>query len=394
MLIGIVGKANVGKSTFFKAATLAEVLIANYPFATIKANHGVGYVKVDCVDKFFGVQCNPRQGFCINHKRFVPIELLDVAGLVPGAHEGKGLGNKFLDDLRQADVLIHIIDVSGTTDEEGKPTTGYDPSNDVIFLQDELDYWYFGILNKVWHQIIRKVEVEHVELYKLISKQLSGLKVDDDMVKKTLSKLNYDKPSSWSNKQVFNLARELRRLNKPMIIVANKVDLVKGKENFQMLKEKFPDEIIIPSSAEYELALRQAAKSGLITYIPGEDHFKINKINEINEKQKQILEKIQSFLNGWHSTGVQDALNKAVFGLLHYIYVFPGGVNNLTDKDGNVLPDCFLMPPDSKAIDFAYKIHKDLGDNFIKAIDVKTKMVIGRYHELKPGDAIEIVAKA
>ena len=120
MIIGVVGKANVGKSTFFKAATLAEVEIGNYPFVTIKANSGVGYVKVKCVDQEFGVQCDPRKGYCKNGIRFVPVELIDVAGLVPGAHEGKGMGNQFLDDIRQADVLIHVIDGSGGTNEKGE----------------------------------------------------------------------------------------------------------------------------------------------------------------------------------------------------------------------------------------------------------------------------------
>src|SRR3989338_7459591 len=109
MLVGVVGKANVGKSTFFKAATLADVEIANYPFATIKPNHGVGFVKIDCIDKEFNIQCNPREGYCVSGYRFVPVNMIDVAGLVPGAHEGKGMGNQFLDDLNQADVLIHVV---------------------------------------------------------------------------------------------------------------------------------------------------------------------------------------------------------------------------------------------------------------------------------------------
>ena len=167
MLVGIVGKPNVGKSTFYKAATLAEAEIANYPFATIKPNEGVGYVRLPCADKDFNTQCNPRTGFCVNHFRFVPIQLLDVAGLVAGAHEGKGMGNQFLDDLRQADVLIHVIDVAGSTNDKGEPIVvgGHDPAVDVRFLEVELDMWYLGILKKGWEKFARTVTQEKAAIH-------------------------------------------------------------------------------------------------------------------------------------------------------------------------------------------------------------------------------------
>ena len=98
MLIGIVGKTNCGKSTFFKAATLANVEIANRPFVTLKPNQGIGFVKVECPEKQAGKKCSPNHGFCVNGERFIPIKLIDVAGLVPEAHLGKGRGNEFLDD--------------------------------------------------------------------------------------------------------------------------------------------------------------------------------------------------------------------------------------------------------------------------------------------------------
>ena len=152
MLIGFVGKPSSGKSTIFAAATLIDVARASYPFTTIEPNRGMGFVRVECVDKEFNVQCNPRSGFCVNHTRFVPVELLDVAGLVPGAHEGKGLGNKFLDDLRQADVLIHVVDASGSTNEKGEAVESgsHDPSKDVKFLEEELELWMLGILENNW----------------------------------------------------------------------------------------------------------------------------------------------------------------------------------------------------------------------------------------------------
>ncbi len=392
MLIGLVGKPSVGKSTFFKAATLAEVEIASYPFTTIKPNHGVGYVKVECIDKEFNTQCNPNHGFCINHKRFVPVDLMDVAGLVPGASGGKGLGNQFLDDLRQADVFIQIIDSSGMTDENGKPTENYDISNDVIFLEDELDKWFLGILMKVWKGFARKAELEEDNFPLAVANQFSGLKVREEHVKSALSKLEFtSKPSRWNEKELLRFASELRKQSKPMIIAANKVDTAEGRDNYEKLKRKFPDRIIIPCSADSELALREAAKFGLIDYVAGEKDFEIK--GKVNEKQKQALEKIKKsvldkFENG---TGVQEILNYAVFNLLKYIAIFPAGAHKLADSKGNILPDCFLLPPNSTALDFAYFLHTDFGKNFIRAIDARTKKILGRDYKLKNRDALEIV---
>ena len=392
MLIGLVGKPSVGKSTFFKAATLAEVEIASYPFTTIKPNHGVGYVKVDCVDKEFNTQCNPNHGFCVNHKRFVPIDLMDVAGLVPGASEGKGLGNQFLDDLRQADVFIQIVDLSGTTDETGKATENYDVSKDILFLEDELDKWYFNILIKVWKTFARKIEMEHSNFAEAVAKQFSGLKVDEELVKKVLLKNNFPpQPSKWSDDLILKFASELRKFSKPMIIAANKVDTPNGIDNLNKLKNKFPNLLIVPCSADSELALREAARAGLIDYIPGEKNFEIK--GNLNEKQKAALNKIkENVLDKFETgTGVQEILNNAVFNLLGYLAIFPAGATKLKDSKGNVLPDCFLLPPNSTALDFAYFLHTDFGKNFIRAIDARTKKILGKDYPLKNRDALEIV---
>lgn len=395
MLIGIVGKPNCGKSTFFKASTLANVLIANYPFATIKPNHGCGFVRIDCVDKFFNTQCNPRVGYCIDHQRFVAIDLLDVAGLVPGAHEGLGMGNAFLDDLRQADVLIHVIDCAGSTNEKGEPVEpgSYNPSEDIKFLEIEIDEWYLGILKKGWDKFARQVNQEHKELYKEIAKQFSGLKATEEMIKGIIEKLKLEKDNAvkWTEDDLKNFTKELRKTTKPMIIAANKMDIPVADENLKRLQKEFPEYVIVPCSAESELALKEAAKKEMIKYIPGNNNFEI--IGQLTEQQKNALEFIRkNILEKFGSTGAQAVLNKAVFDILKYIPIFPGGVSKLTDQYGRVLPDCFLLPEKSTALDFAFKIHTDLGESFIRAIDVKTKRTVGKEHLLKYGDVVEIIS--
>lgn len=379
---------------FFKAATLAEVEIANYPFTTIKANHGVGYVKVKCIEGEFNVKCNPNHGFCIDGNRFVPIDLMDVAGLVPGASEGKGLGNQFLDDLRKADAFIHIVDISGETDMEGKPTKGHDPLEDIKFLEEELDNWYSNIFMKGWRVFVRRVETQGKKLSEAVANQFSGLRVNEFQVKRVLSELNLsEKCSSWKDEDVKRFASALRKKSKPMIIAANKIDLGEGRENYEKIKKEFPDLNIIPCSADSELALRNAAKAGLIEYIPGEKDFKI--IGEISDKQREALENIREnvlklYIGG---TGVQAILNNAIFSLLGYLPIFPASATKLRDSKGNILPDCFLLPPGSTALDFAFFLHTDFGKNFIKAINAKTKMALGKDYKLQYGDALEILTR-
>ena len=394
MIIGIVGKASTGKSTFFKAATLAEVAIAPHPFTTIKPNHGVGFVKVECAEKEFKTKCNPRVGYCLEGNRFVPIDLLDVAGLVPGAHEGKGLGLSFLNDLNEADALIHIVDISGSTNEMGesvKPLS-YNPIKDVEFLDHELNMWYFQIMKKGWDKFARIVKQENQNIKKALAKQLSGMRVSEGMVENSIKKLNLTHhPVDWSDDDLRALARELRILSKPMIIAANKIDIEGSEYNLDKLREKFSDKIIIPCSADSELALREAAKKNLIKYIPGENNFSLT--GDLNEQQKRALDYVKkNVMNKFNNTGVQDILDKAVFELLKYIAIFPGGINKLEDSEGRKLPDCFLLRENSTALDFAYTIHTDLGKNFIRAIDVKKRLTVGRDHKLRHRDVIEIIS--
>ena len=396
MFIALFGKPSTGKSTFFKAATLAEADIASYPFTTLKPQEAVGYVKIECIDVEFKVQCEPRTGFCIQHKRFIPIKLTDIPGLIEGSAEGLGRGNEFLADIAPADALIHIIDISGSTNEKGesvKPLS-HDPCKDVKFLEKELDMWYLGIMKKGWDKFARTIQQENQNIKKALAKQLSSLKVTEEIVETLIKKLSLShKPLEWSELDLRNLASELRKLTKPMIIAANKIDIEGAKYNLDRLQEQFPEYKIFPCSADSELALREAAKHHLIEYVPGENNFKI--ISEkLNDNQKKALDFVKTkILDVYGSTGVQNILDYIVFNLLKYIAVYPGGTGNLKDSSGRVMPDCYLLPEGATALDFAFKLHTDLGNNFIKAIDVKVKRVVGKEYKLKHRDSIEIVTK-
>ena len=391
MLVGIVGKPNCGKSTFFKAATMADVLIANYPFATIKPNHAMAYVKIKDLASEFGKVSNPREGYVKMGWRFVSFELVDVAGLVEGASEGKGLGNEFLNDLTTSDAMIMVVDVSGETNAEGKPAENYYPGKDIKFIEIELDKWYFGILKKVWDSFIKSLNVQKKEFHVAVAKQFSGLKVSEEEVKEIILKENIDvsKPASWTDKKLMEFAQSLRKYTKPILIAANKIDRPNSKENFKKIKEEF-DYPIVPCFADGELALREADRAELIEYIPGEKTFEIKK--ELSEKQKEALYNIKKIIEEYGSTGIQDVLNKVVFDILKYIAVYPAGAK-LVDSKGNVLPDCFLMPPGSTALDFAYRLHTDIGNKFVKAINIRTKQGVGKDYKLKMGDGLEILTR-
>lgn len=396
MQIGLVGKPSAGKSTFFSAATMADVPIAAYPFTTIDSNKSFGFVRVACVDKDFQVQCHPRHGICVNGTRYVPVEIIDVAGLVPDAHKGKGMGTKFLDDLREADVLVHVIDVSGSINEKGEAVErgSYDPANDVAFLEKEIDYWFLSIIQKNWSKFSRMNFESKAKTVTAVAQNLSGLGIKERHVDVAFGQLPFTekKLQDWEEEELLAFATKLRELSKPIVIAANKIDLPGARKKYEALKKQFPDKKIIPCSAEAELSLKKAAKAALVKYNAGEEQFEI--MEGMQEKQQEALELIhKEVLQPFKGTGIQQVLENAVFDRLGYIVIFPGGVKKLSDSEGNILPDAFLMPPHSTALDFAFKLHTDIGKGFIKAINVKTKQLIGKEYALQHRDVVEIAFK-
>ncbi len=387
MKIGLVGKPNAGKSTFFTAVTSASAQIGDYPFTTIDKNVGIAHVRKPCPSKELGVEPNPNNSLSINGIRYIPIEVIDVAGLVPGAHEGKGMGNKFLDDLRQADVLIQVVDSSGNTDLEGNSTEGANPVEEIEFLKKEICEWIAEITMRNWSRSARAVESgEKVENF--LSERLAGLKFSREHVITALRKIAISKPvMQWGPEEGKMIADILQDIAKPIVIAANKAD-ISSKENLDNLSNNGA----IITAADYELALKKASEANLISYSAGDSDFVISS-DKLSEGQKAALQKIEDFLKSYGSTGVQECIENAVIEKLDLIAVYPvEDETHFTDGQGRVLPDAHLVPRDSTALDLAYKVHSDIGDSFIRAIDCKTKRIIGKDYELQDGDIIKIVA--
>ena len=392
MQIGLLGKANVGKSTFFSAATETPVQIGDFPFTTIQPNVGIAYVSTTCACKHFKI--NHNNPLCISGIRFVPIKLIDVAGLVPGAHEGKGLGNQFLDDARQADVLLHVVDISGSTDIQGQHVNvgTHDPREDIKFVEEEFDYWFKQILEREWHKLSRDIEKKSTKLVDGITDRFSGLGVKEHHVHDALQSLDLmiKKPTEWNDSDITKFAQILRKKTKPMLIAANKADLC---QDLEITNDIHRNREIVNCSAETELILKKAAKAKLIDYIPGNEKFVTNKNVDMSTQQKEALTIVENIMSKLNSTGIQTALNSAAFRVLKLIVVFPvEDETKLSNKDGQVLPDAKLLPEDATAKNLAETIHQDIAKGFLFAIDAKTKQRIGADHTLKNGDVIKIVS--
>jgi ribosome-binding ATPase YchF (GTP1/OBG family) len=397
-LVGIVGKTNVGKSTFFSAATEVDVDISNRPFTTINPNNGIAYVRDKCPHVEFGLQgCNPRTGFCKNGTRFIPIELMDVAGLIPGAHMGRGLGNKFMDDLRKADLFLLVVDASGSTSPEGvpvKPGT-FDPVEEVKNILREIDLWFLRIVSSNWDKLAVSVDTSGKDHVDALTDKLSGIQVSRASIMKTLEEtgLSRKKLSSWTKEELEMFAFTLRRNSKPLVIVANKADIPASLDNIKRLREEFKDTPVIPASAEAELALKKAAKAGIIEYMPGDSSFAIKKPEKLSDAQRKALRYIEEkVMQKYGSTGVQQAIETAVYQVLGRVPVYTvEDPVRLTDKKGNVLPDVFLVDRRATIRDVAYLIHSDFARNLVGAINAKTKLRISGDSPVQHGLVVKFI---
>lgn len=390
--LALAGKPNAGKSTFYTAATMADVEVGNYPFTTIDANRGVSYARTTCPCLERDRRCDSDN--CHDGKRYVPVELYDVAGLVPGAHEGRGLGNQFLDELTTADVIVNVVDASGGTDAEGEPVDvgTHDPTRDVAFVEAEMDHWLAGIVERNWESVERKSRSPDFDLDDALADMLTGFGATEADVAACLRAIEYpNDPIAWTDEHREALAEELRARTKPILVAANKAD-VAPEEQLQSLLD-LDDRTVVPTTAEGELALRRAAENGLVNYDPGDDDFEI--VGEVNDQQRDALEGLRGALAEHGGTGVQAALDEAVYGLLDRITAYPvQDASKWTDGTGNVLPDAHLLRRGSTPRDLAFAIHSDIGEGYLHAVDARSNREISDKYELENGDVIKIVSTA
>jgi len=390
----LLGKANVGKSTFFNAATDLSVQVANFPFTTIAPNVGIAFVRINCVCKEMGVMDNPINSRCINGVRFIPVKLIDIAGLVPGAHSGRGLGNKFLDDSRQANVIIHVVDISGSTDEEGKTVSlgSGDPLSDIKFVENEFDLWIHSLILRDWDKVIRESENLKQNIEHTISKRLSGLSIGEQVVKNAINTVGLiKKPANWDENDLLMVCKQIRITSKPIVIAANKADLPTSESNISKLKGL--NRSFFTCVSEAELLLKRALQKNLIYYLPGDPEFEIKNPDVLSKNQLEALHMVSKVLRKYGSTGIQNILNHTCFKILNNIVVYPVEDEfKFTDKKGNVLPDARIVSKDITAKELAHLIHNELGKGFLYAIDARSKQRIGAEHVLKNNDIVKIVS--
>ncbi len=396
--IGLVGKTNAGKTTLFNSMTLLSGEVSTRPFTTVRPDVGVASVVTLCVHKEFGVQDNPVNSKCEDGWRFIPIEVTDLPGLIKGAAAGKGLGNQFLSVAAQSNALLHVVDASGSVDKDGKisePGTG-DPIADFLDTELELVLWYVHLWNSNLPKISKLSKMPGHGVPTAVEEVLQGIGVKKEHVIAAMKDaLLEEKPvDTWTEKETQAFCWSLREFSKPTILIANKMDLPRSPEFFEALRSRFKGLIVVPTSGEAELTLRRAEAKGLIKYVPGEERFDILKPQDLNDAQKSALAYIKRKVFGEYlRTGVQFALNVAIFKLLKNISVY--GVSDpqkLTDKDGRVLPDVYLLPSGSTVEDLAAHIHTDLAKGLVYAVDARTGLHLPTNYTLRDRDVLSIVS--
>ncbi len=395
--LGLIGKTNTGKTTFYNAATLSSEEISSYPFTTKKSVTGIAHAITLCVHPEFKVQDNPNNSKCVEGWRYVPVELIDLPGLIKDAWKGKGLGNQFLSIAAQSDALLHVVDASGGIDSSGKISEvgSGDPISDFADIEEELIMWYHKILEGNRDKVSKLIRTGSgtvdaiTDLYRGVG--VNKIHVKDALITVGLEEKEFDDFDMVDSKK---LAAHIRKISKPTLIVANKIDVEGADKNFARLRERYNDSIIIPVSGDSEFSLRRAEQKGLIKYSPGSEQFEIIHPADLNEKQTNALDFIKKGIMGeYMRTGVQFAINVAVFKLLKMNSIYPvADEKRLSDKKGHVLPDLILLKAGATIADLAKEIHTDLTKGLLYGKDLRYNLRLPVDYQLRDRDVVSLVS--
>ena len=395
--IGIIGKTNTGKTTFFNSATLSSSEISTYPFTTKTPESSIANAITLCVHMEFNVKDEPNNSKCMDGWRYVPVELIDLPGLIKDAWKGKGLGNQFLSVAAQSDALLHVVDCSGSIDASGKISevgTG-DPVSDFADIEEELIMWYQKILEGNRDKVSKNIN-SGTELVDALTDLYMGIGVKKNHVIKALkiSELEEKKFDDYDSQDTKQLAKILRKISKPTLIVANKIDVPGADKNFNRLRERYNEVITVPASADSELTLRRAEQQQLIKYSPGSEQFDIVNLEKLNKNQKSALDFIKKDIMGeYMRTGVQFAINVTVFKLLKMNSVYPvANEDTLSDKKGRILPDLILVKEGATIKDLANEIHTDLAKGLLYGKDLRYNLRLPTHYQLRDRDVVSLIS--
>jgi ribosome-binding ATPase YchF (GTP1/OBG family) len=294
---------------------------------------------------------------------------------------GKGLGNRFLDDLRHADALVHVVDVSGTTDAEGKATRGYDPSQDIVWLRSEIVRWIQGNLMEKWGSIRRRHVAVKATAVETLQAQFSGYGSTSAVVARCLDRLGLlsgatkEPLEAWSDETIERVVNAFTDEKFPTVIALNKIDHPDADKNVAKIAKAVDAKSIVLCSAISEVFLRRLAKQGFVKYVEGSEFVDTRQdlidagdptgggLKELDDKLTTRIENLKDMvLYRFGSTGVVQVLSRAA-ELLGLVPVFP--VRNIsTFSSGSasstaVFRDCVLVKRGSTVGDVYRKVMGD-----------------------------------